>query len=164
MKKINNFQYLWISLIVIILDQVTKILVRLKMSRQSIEVLGDFFRLTHVQNCGAAFSLSLGGPLINRIVFAAITILFLVVILYILHKSHSKAEHIAYPLVVGGAIGNLIDRIFIGSVTDFLDFDFPDFIMQRWPIFNVADSAIVVAITILLIYFIFFEKKAMEAK
>ncbi|HPY97061.1 MAG TPA: signal peptidase II [Candidatus Cloacimonadota bacterium] len=164
MKRKNNFQYLWISLLIIILDQATKILVRLKMSNQSIEVLGDFFRLTHVQNCGAAFSLSLGGPLFNRIAFTAITIIFLVVILYILKKSHSKSEQISYSLVIGGAIGNVIDRIFVGSVTDFLDFDFPDFIMERWPIFNVADSAIVIAITILLIYFIFFEKKAMEAK
>ncbi|MCB5250869.1 MAG: signal peptidase II [Candidatus Cloacimonadales bacterium] len=166
----KQYKYLWLSIVVVFLDQISKIIVRITMpigngfSAPSIPVLGELFKLTHVQNCGAAFSLSLGSATFNRIAFTAITAAFLIVIFFILKKTESKVEQIAYPLIIGGAIGNLIDRVFIGGVTDFLDVDFPDFIMERWPIFNIADSAIVVAITILIIYFIFFEKKALEAK
>lgn len=164
MKKPLWIKYLWISFCIIIADQITKIMVRSMMSNESFPVMGDFFRMTHVQNFGAAFSMSFGGPGLNRIVFITISIIFLILIYYVMNKSNSKTEWLAYSLVIGGAIGNLIDRIILGSVTDFLDFDFPDFIMQRWPIFNIADSSIVVAISILLIYYLFFEKKSSEVK
>ena len=134
------------------------------MPDNSIEVIGNLFRLTHVQNTGAAFSLSFGSPLTNSIVFISISFIFLILLVYIMNKSNSKTELLAYSLVIGGAVGNLLDRIILGSVTDFLDVDFPDFIMHRWPIFNIADSAIVIAITILLIYYVFFEKKTLEVK
>lgn len=164
MAQIKWLKYLWISGIIIILDQLTKVLVRVFMPDMSHSVIGDFFRMTHVQNYGAAFSLSFGGPVLNRLIFILISIIFLIVIYFIMNKTESKVEHIAYSMVIGGAIGNLIDRIVLGSVTDFLDFDFPDFIMHRWPIFNIADSSIVLAIITLLIYFLFFEKKALEVK
>ncbi|HOD55003.1 MAG TPA: signal peptidase II [Candidatus Cloacimonadota bacterium] len=164
MRLYDWLKYLWISLTIIILDQITKLLVRIKMPDNSIEVIGNLFRLTHVQNTGAAFSLSFGSPLTNRIVFISISFIFLILLVYIMNKSNSKTELLAYSLVIGGAVGNLLDRIILGSVTDFLDVDFPDFIMHRWPIFNIADSAIVIAITILLIYYVFFEKKTLEVK
>ena len=65
-------------------------------------------------------------------------------------------------MILGGAIGNLTDRIIFGSVTDFIWCDFPDFIMQRWPIFNIADSSIVIAMILLFISTIFL--KNVEAK
>lgn len=74
-------------------------------------------------------------------------------------KSEHKLQTVSFSLIVAGAIGNLIDRIYLGSVTDFLDFDFPDFLMERWPIFNVADSAICVAIGLYIIYVLFYEKR-----
>jgi signal peptidase II len=76
-----------------------------------------------------------------------------------LKHSRSFWEKFSYSLIIGGAIGNLIDRLAFGSVTDFFDVDFPDFLMERWPVFNIADSSIVIAITILLIYTIFFESR-----
>ncbi len=164
MKIAEWIKYLWISLVIVILDQVSKLLIRMNIPDNSVEVMGNFFRLTHVQNYGAAFSLSFGSPVLNRLIFISISFVFLIILAYIMNKSNSKAELIAYSLVIGGAIGNLLDRIILGSVTDFLDFDFPDFIMHRWPIFNIADSSIVIAISILLIYYIFFEKKTLEAK
>jgi signal peptidase II len=164
MKKPLWINYLWISFSILFADQLSKILVRSLMPDKSFPVLGEFFRMTHVQNFGAAFSLSFGSPFLNRIIFICISFVFLFFIYYILNKSNSKTEWFAYSLVIGGALGNLIDRILLGSVTDFLDFDFPDFIMHRWPIFNIADSSIVVAISILMVYYLFFEKKSPEVK
>ncbi len=62
-------------------------------------------------------------------------------------------------MILGGAFGNLIDRIFFGGVTDFIWWDFPDFIMERWPVFNIADSSIVVAICLLVVYYLFFREE-----
>lgn len=158
------FKYLSISIVIILLDQISKILVRKFIAWKSIPVWGEFFKLTHVQNTGAAFSISLGSPLVNRVFFIIITLVFLVILYFIMKKTDSKTEMIAYSMVIGGAIGNLIDRIVYGSVTDFFDCDFPDFIMERFAIFNIADSSIVIAITILVIYYLFFEKKPLEGQ
>jgi signal peptidase II len=169
-KKIMKnypYNYLYISLIVIILDQISKIAVRYYMPlNHEISVIGNYFKLTHVQNFGAAFSLSIGSDMVNRIVFSIITFIMIFVILYMLKHSVTKIEKIAFSLIIGGAVGNLIDRVWLGAVTDFFDFDFItidiprwDFYMDRWPIFNIADSSIVVAMNLLFIYMIFFEKK-----
>ena len=77
-------------------------------------------------------------------------------------KTNSHLEIAAFSLILGGAIGNLVDRILIGSVTDFIWWDFPDIIMHRWPVFNIADSAIVIAICLLLIEIVFSQKKNTE--
>lgn len=154
------YNYLIISLIIIFLDQITKIAVRhFMVLGQSISVIGDLFRITYVQNPGAAFSLSFGSEATNRILFSIISFIMIFVIVILFKKSVTKWEKIAYSLIIGGAFGNLIDRILLGSVTDFLDSDFPDFIMERWPVFNIADSAIVVAVILLFVYTIFFEKR-----
>ena len=75
----------------------------------------------------------------------------------------NKLEIFYFALILGGALGNLIDRIFIGSVTDFIWCDFPDIIMTRWPIFNIADSSIVIAM-ILMIASTLFHKDKYEEK
>ncbi len=156
----KNVKWLWLSLAVVILDQISKATIRHFMSEgQSIPVLGQFLMLTYTKNTGAAFSLSLGSPSVNRLFFIFITFIAVGFILYLLNLSRNTWQNIGFSLVIGGAFGNVIDRIFLGSVTDFLDCDFPDVIMQRWPIFNVADSSIVIAMCILAIYILFFEHK-----
>lgn len=148
----------WIPAIIILLDQATKLRVRHFMEiGDSIPVIGNFFRLTYVTNEGGAFSLSLGDGLLNRVFFTAVPLLALFLIIYLIYKSGSKLAIIAYLLVVGGAVGNLIDRITYGYVIDFFDFDFFDFIIHRWPVFNIADSAITIAIVLLFID-LFFSK------
>ena len=166
MTQKHPFYYLFVSLVIVILDQVSKYIVRLFMPvNDSIPVLGEFFCLTHVQNPGAAFSLSLGSDGFNRVFFGSVAFIMIFVILFMLKKSKSAWEKLSYSLIIGGAIGNLTDRIILGAVTDFLDFDFPDFIMNRWPVFNVADSSIVVAVVLLLFYVLFIEnRKSPEAK
>jgi len=110
---------------------------------------------TYVINTGAAFSIGFQSAMVNRIFFIAITLLALVFILYLLYQSTHRIQIFAFGLVMGGAIGNLIDRILRGGVTDFINVDFPDFIMQRFPIFNIADSAIFIAVCLLIIDMIF---------
>lgn len=149
-----------IMLIILVLDQLTKLLIRNSMELyQSIPVLpklfGDTFLLTYVQNTGAAFSLSPFNPALNRIFFIVVSILAVIFVIYLLRRSVHRIQVAAFGFVLGGAIGNLIDRIIYGGVTDFIDCDFPDFIMQRWPIFNVADSAIFIAMTLIIIDMIF---------
>jgi signal peptidase II len=110
----------------------------------------DTFMLIYVQNTGAAFSIGFNSDLINRIFFICITFLAVFFIIYLLRHSQHRIQVIAFGFVLGGAFGNLIDRILYGGVTDFFSVDFPDFIMQRFPIFNVADSCIFIGVCLLI--------------
>lgn len=162
MKKIS---YLWISGIVILLDQVSKFIIKSYLEvGEVIKVTPKFFWLTHIQNSGAAFSISFGSILINRVVFIIVSVVAVLLLIYLNIRSKSKIEKFAFALILGGAIGNLIDRILYGRVTDFLDCDFPDFIMRRWPVFNIADSSIVIAIAILIFFSLFIQHKITEDK
>ena len=162
MKK---YIYLWITLVVIIIDQCSKLLVRnLLELGEIIKITSKILWITYVQNTGAAFSLSFGTASFNKIIFISLSLLVIFLIFYFLFKTNSKIEKISFALILGGALGNLIDRIVLGSVTDFIWFDFPDAIMIRWPVFNIADSSIVIAITIMVIYTIFHRNKTLEGK
>jgi len=156
------YKYLTISAVIFALDQITKYVIRTYYKYCEIDVWRSFFRITHVQNPAAAFSLSIGSAVTNRIFFSSISIALILVILWFLKKAETYWERLAFVMIIGGALGNTLDRILLGSVTDFLDFDFPDFIMERWPIFNLADSSIVIAVFILLISTLFFSVKKDE--
>ncbi len=147
-------RYYIISLIVIIFDQATKILTKKYMSlHDSREVLGDFVRLTFIKNPGMAFGIELG----NKTLFTILSIIASIVIFIYLLKTKGDKKYVktALALILGGAIGNLIDRVLYGSVVDFVDVGFGDL---RWPVFNVADAAVTVGM-IILIAVILFEKK-----
>lgn len=147
-----------IALVIIALDQYTKALVRenlpLNVSWMPIPWLDPFVTLTHVRNTGAAFGLfpSLGG------VFRIVALVVVVAIIFFFRKmaADSWLLRIAFGLQLGGAAGNLIDRFAHGYVTDFVD-------VRVWPIFNVADSAIVVG-TVLLAYFALFVEPSVAQK
>ena len=163
-KLVKLLPFYWVSLIVIILDQVSKYVVRSSIvPGQIIKLSPKLIWLTSIQNTGAAFSFSFGDPLINRILFIIISFIAVTFIIYLSIKSKNRLEILSFALILGGAIGNLIDRIFIGSVTDFIWCDFPDIIMTRWPVFNIADSSIVIAI-ILMIASTLFQKERDEEK
>jgi signal peptidase II len=148
------FPYI-VALLIVLVDRWTKWLVTQRMTPgESILVIGDnFLRLTYVQNPGIAF----GVRLIPRWFLLIFHLLASVVLMIYLYHIRRQSTFIKIPLslILGGAIGNVIDRILYGEVTDFIDVDFPDFIMARWPVFNVADSAVTVGITILIAYMIF---------
>ncbi len=163
-KLVKLLPYYWVSLIIIIFDQVSKYVVRNSIEPgQIIKLTPKMFWLTSVQNTGAAFSFSFGNPSLNQILFIIISIIAIIFIVYLSAQSKSKLEIFSFALILGGAIGNLIDRIWMGSVTDFIWCDFPDVIMTRWPVFNIADSSIVIAIVLMIVVTIF-HKQTHEEK
>ena len=162
-RLVKLLPYGWVSLIVIIFDQVSKYVIRSSIEPgQIIKLTPKLIWLTSIQNTGAAFSFSFGNPLLNRILFIIISIIAIILIVYLSAKSKNKLEIFSFALILGGAIGNLVDRIFMGSVTDFIWCDFPDVIMTRWPVFNVADSSIVIAIVLMIASTLFIKEAHKE--
>ena len=140
---------------VVVLDQLTKIwAVNALTGQPSIQILGEFLMFTLVYNLGGALGTRLGSPTYYLVVAL---IIFPFIIYYLWH--YRRQPVLAWPLafIAGGAIGNIIDRIRIGKVVDFIDVDFFDinlfgFRLDRWWTFNIADAAIFCAIIFLLIY------------
>lgn len=129
------------ALIVLVLDFLTKELVREGLRfGQSISIL-PFVSITHVQNVGVAFGLLQFGVL--RWVLVAVALGVAVAIAWSCKERKLKEHFVAWGLIMGGALGNAIDRIFLGTVTDFIDVGF-------WPAFNVADSALTVGVVLLV--------------
>lgn len=145
MKKLFLRKMYIISLLVIIVDRITKILVEKFLDGKVLVLIKNFFYLTCVRNDGAAFSI-----LENKVLFLAILgIIALVALIYYITK-HDKNQ-IGYFFLVGGILGNLIDRIFLGYVIDFIGIEF---FGNTYPIFNIADIFIVVGA-----FFVIFEKE-----
>ncbi|MDH4099068.1 MAG: signal peptidase II [Nitrospirota bacterium] len=138
------------ALPVVVLDQVTKILVdSTMMLGQSITILENFFHLTYLRNRGAAFSLFAGTADSFRLPFLiGVSLLAFAVLIYLWRqlKDDETLLATAYGLVMGGAVGNLIDRVRLGEVIDFLDAHWYN---AHWPAFNVADSAVCIGVALL---------------
>ena len=127
---------------VLILDQLTKAWVRSSMSlNETIPVLGDVVRLTYIHNEGAAFGLSIGEY--SSQVFLVLAAIASVLVLYLLLTAPraERMQRIALALILGGALGNIVDRIRWSMVVDFIQVGVAG---HFWPIFNVADSAVTV--------------------
>ncbi|MDE2998207.1 MAG: signal peptidase II [Gemmatimonadota bacterium] len=138
---------LWISGVVLFLDQASKRMVMESMMLgDSIPVMGSFFRLTYIQNPGAVFGLRLGGN-VAHLVFAGVA-LILVAVMWLRLPPHERLASAGLALVLGGAVGNVIDRIRFSAVIDFLDFGFGS---VRWWVFNVADAAVTVGAVLLIL-------------
>lgn len=166
-----------VTLIVVIADQATKLYVKgIKIPflgidtpgmpyQSSKNVIGNFFKITFIENPGMAFGLQLGGKLFLSI----FTIFATVLLVFFLYKNRNETLTLRLSLafILGGAIGNLIDRVFYGviydyaplfygRVVDFLHFDFPNFSVfgktfYSWPIFNIADVFVTIGFLIILI-------------
>jgi signal peptidase II len=169
---------LWLSGVVVFCDQISKLLVRgasipgLGIAWQGMPygvsrpILGDFFRLTYIENPGMAFGIDIGG----KMFFSLFSLVASVAIaLYLYHvRREALGFRISLALVLGGAVGNLIDRafygilfggegLFQGRVVDFFDMDFFDislwgFHLSRWPVFNIADAAVTTGVLLLLVF------------
>lgn len=138
-----------LTIALIVADQITKALVRARLSpAESIELIRDALYLTHVRNTGAAFGLIPGG----RALFIATSTLVLIGIGAYVYRTRPRAGWlvVALSLVTAGAAGNLIDRSIHGRVTDFMDFS-----LIHFPVFNVADSAIVIGVGMLIVWILF---------
>lgn len=154
-----------VSLLVIAIDQMTKVYVHSHFELgESITVIPGFFNFTYVRNIGAAFGIFTDSPETFRHIFflsiPAIAVAIIVYFIYGLPESE-RLQILALSSIAGGALGNYIDRIQHGFVIDFLDVHIKN--IYSWPVFNIADSAIVIGVgvlTILMIQEFFAEKKA----
>ena len=151
-----------IAILIVVLDQATKWLVARNIDlNESRNVLPGFFRLTHVQNSGAAFGLFADSSSEWKVsILVVFSVLALVVVSALLWKnSHTiTSTGVGLSLILGGAIGNLWDRLVFKHVVDFFDFFLGSY---HWPAFNIADSAIVVG-ALLLVAEILFAKTPAE--
>jgi len=167
-----------VSGIIILVDQVTKLIVKgfaipslgiavagMKYG-DSKPILGDFFRLTYIENPGMAFGIDVGGKLF----FSIFSLFASVAILIYLFKARNETFgfRISLAMILGGAVGNLIDRVFYafvfaggslfqGKVVDFFDVDFFNidifgYSLSRWPVFNIADASVTVGVILLLFF------------
>ena len=135
-----------ILLITLSIDQLTKYLVTQNLAIYQSWPTDGIFRITYVTNTGTAF-----GLLQNQATFLTIGSFIAIFFLYYLYKNfifENKLLNVAVGLQLGGAIGNLIDRLRLGFVIDFIDIGW-------WPVFNIADSSIIIGITIISIFIIF---------
>jgi len=150
---------LWITTIIALTDILTKVIVqKYLVLGQSREVISSFFKLSYILNYGGVFGSKLGSN--HFYLVSAIIVVLLVV--YFLYKEFGKNKYVDLSLfiVLGGAIGNLIDRFRLGAVVDFLDFEFFNinifgYQFDRWPTFNVADIAVTVGMFLLICTVIF---------
>jgi signal peptidase II len=149
-------RYYLYALVVLILDQVTKWIIVHKLALyETRSVIGDFFQITSHRNRGAAFSILQG----QRWFFIVITIVVVIGIVWYLQKMRRERRKLmcfALSLLLGGAIGNFADRALFGEVVDFLQFNFHfswfgKEIYYTYPIFNIADSAIVIGVILIFL-------------
>jgi signal peptidase II len=167
-----------LSLAILVTDQCTKLLVKgisipwLGIHLQGMPygasrpVLGDFFRLTYIENPGMAFGIDLGGKLF----FSIFSVAASAAILYYLYRTRGGplGFRLSLAMILGGAVGNLVDRIFYGvifgdaplfygRVVDFFDMDFfnislGSYHLTRWPVFNIADASVSIGVVLLLFF------------
>ncbi len=161
LEKNPSLRWLWITLLFLVIDQVTKYWVASSMDLyQSINVL-PFFNITYVHNLGAAFSFLADQGGWQRWFFTAIALVASVVFTVWLARTPKEQPLLAIALacMLSGAVGNLIDRVLFGYVIDFLDFYIHSY---KWPVFNVADSIIFIGAALMIIDSFAQDKKAKQ--
>ena len=147
---------LFVSVLLVFADQISKILIRTNMSLyESIPVITNFFNLTYVTNDGMAFGINFP---FGIYIFSTISLIFTVFLFWYLWtiKEEGIVIRTGVALIIAGAVGNLIDRIFLGSVVDFLDFMIGSY---HWYVFNFADSYVTVGMGFILYDSFFLEPK-----
>lgn len=149
-KIVNMLKWMCLSLIVLVLDQWSKITIDSAMQLYQSIAIVPYFNLTYVHNSGAAFSFLSGAGGWQRWFFAVMALSISAVLAVWLYrlKNNETLLAIALSLVLGGAIGNLIDRLIYGYVIDFLDVYYQTW---HWPTFNVADMAISLGVFLMLL-------------
>ncbi len=143
-----------VTIIVVAIDQLVKTLIRTGMTyRQSIPVIKNVLHISYVKNTGMSFGMFSG---MNLVFIIIVTIIVLVIIVFErMGKMKTPAERFFFGMILGGAVGNLIDRYLFGYITDFIDF-------RIFPVFNIADSCVCVGAFFLFI--IYFKRQPEEVK
>ena len=172
MSKVSYYRLFMIAGVILVLDQITKILVQYSIPFESsyfapdrVTIIEDFFYLVHIGNKGAAWGMfSEYSGILTLLSFAVLLFIFCFRKQLELHRGTMQ---IAFGLLIGGILGNLIDRIRVGHVIDFIDIHLPftlPYILPfgRWPAFNIADSAIVVGMLFYLLLSLSDTKKKIQ--
>ena len=172
MSKVLYYRLFMIAGVILVLDQITKILVQYSIPFESsyfapdrVTIIEDFFYLVHIGNKGAAWGMfSEYSGVLALLSFAVLLFIFCFRKQLELHRG---TVQIAFGLLIGGILGNLIDRIRVGHVIDFIDIHLPftlPYILPfgRWPAFNIADSAIVVGMLFYLLLSLSDTKKKIQ--
>jgi signal peptidase II len=167
--KVFPRSLLIIAACAVLADQLSKtVMTHLLLAGEPVTVLGNFFRLTLVLNPGGVFGTRLG----SQNFYTFISLLAIGITLWFFFKARTTEAKfgVGLCLVLGGAVGNLIDRFRFGEVVDFLDFDFPNislppakiaffrfpgFYLDRWPVFNLADSFVLVGMVLVVLHLLF---------
>lgn len=175
--KREHITTVFVVLSVLAFDQLTKFLAKVFLEpHRSVSVLGDFFRLTYVENPGMAFGIQIA----NKLIFNLLSIIAVLFIFYYLFRMRdNKLLRISFAMILGGAFGNLLDRFLRGRVIDFLDFEFfnihldggkflffeiPRYSMDRWPVFNMADMAVSIGMILIIIVSLFDGKSSRKIR
>lgn len=143
--------------LVTLLDQVSKIWVQRNVDlMESIPVIKGVFHITYILNPNSAFGLLK----FHNTVFVVIALLVILVIIFLLHKRIAQTDKLVFfslIFILGGSLGNMIDRLRVGSVVDFLDF-------RIWPIFNIADSALNLGLFLLIVHFLLHKEEELPER
>lgn len=154
MQKSNRLIYTVISTaLIIVVDQITKLIISENMDiGESFRLIPYIINIHYVRNKGAAFGMLAD----QRWIFMTFSVLALGIMFFILKKTKKRSHlfYISMAFIIGGGIGNMIDRTAYGSVIDFVEFDFVDF-----AVFNIADAFLTVGVIMMAVYLLFFEKK-----
>lgn len=143
------------TLVLVIIDQITKFFIKSNMNLyDKIKIIPNFFSIYYVENSGAAFSILENVPYI-LIIISVIVLLFLIYYIRGEYNNIDLLSSISFSMILSGIIGNLIDRCLYGKVIDFLSFKI---INYQYPVFNMADTFIVVGVILLVIDYIFEER------
>lgn len=159
--------------LILLADQVSKIWALRSLSPVTkTDIIGDLLQFTLIFNEGGAFSTKLGSTYFYM--FASLVVMIIVCVVLYKDAGKNRVLDIALALVLGGALGNLTDRLRFGAVVDFIDVDFPDFSLKpakilffdfpgyalnRWPVFNIADSAVTVGMVLIIFALILDSRK-----
>jgi len=155
----NSIYLLTVTLPIVIIDQITKVWAIAFKGGGELVVFESWWSFIYAENRGALWGIGNNfSEFYRKLVFLGISSIITMVIVYLLLAySENKLMKIIYGFVLGGALGNLYDRFFRGAVIDFIDWHLGD--SYHWPTFNVADVAIVVAVALMVIEILFFQKK-----
>jgi signal peptidase II len=165
MILLRNLRWVWLSLAIVFLDRATKAWIDSQTSETwRHEVIPNFFYLVHTRNPGVAFSLFAGSSsafLRVGLIIGAIAIIAIIAWLLVASKILSPLSAAGLALLLGGATGNVTDRILHGAVTDFIEVFLGSY---RWPAFNVADSAITIGAVLLILDVLFTRQHHLASK
>jgi len=150
--KINKkffFLVLPVFVAILVIDLLTKKFVAEPMALNGISVfIPGLINFTYIENYGAAWNIFSGNSVF--LIVISIAFILLLIVFYFFERKNGTLFHISIALIFGGAVGNMVDRVFLGYVRDFIQFDF----WKSFPVFNVADIALTIGVVLMLIYYV----------